>query len=90
MYISRHRHVLMNNDFWNAERASPAVEVRPSGSRSRRRMNRSADERDDSTGGEVVGVVGVVEVDEARAGATVSIGGWSAVVLMAAPNGTSP
>jgi hypothetical protein len=47
-------------------------------------MNRSADERDDSTGAEVV------EVVEVRAGATVSIGGWSAVVLMAAPNGTSP
>jgi len=70
----------MNNDFWNAERASSAVDVRPSGSRRRRRMNRSADEPEvDGTPGAVTG------------GATgaVSIGGWSAVVLMAEPNGTS-
>src|SRR6056297_4221443 len=60
MYINRHRQVLMNSDFWNADRASPAVDVRPSGRRSRRRMNRSAGEIGDvvaSSAGTVVGSV---------------------------------
>ena len=31
MYISTHRPALIRIDFWNAERASSAVAVRPSG-----------------------------------------------------------
>lgn len=46
MYIRRHRHVVYASDFWNADRASAAVDVVPSGSRSSRRMKRSAAESD--------------------------------------------
>ena len=57
MYISMQRAVLMKIDFWNAERASAAVAVLPSGSRSSLRMNRSAD--DAGTTGAIGLVAGV-------------------------------
>ena len=51
MYISTHRPALIRIDFWNAEWASSAVAVRPSGRRNSLRMNRSAELVDGATRG---------------------------------------
>ena len=51
MYMSRQRHVVKTSDFWNADRASAAVDVLPSGSRRSRRMNRSVSDRGTSRAG---------------------------------------
>src|SRR6187402_2568584 len=49
IYISTHRPALIRIDVWNAERASSAVAVFPSGRRSSLRMNRSAELVDGAT-----------------------------------------
>jgi hypothetical protein len=76
-YITMQRQAVIAIDFWNADRASALVEVFPSGSLSRRRMKRSADELDCTRGASEEASV-VVSAGALTRGERYSLIEWSA------------